>query len=381
VRPGNWAPALASFGVCAYIAGSALPLPWDAPLLILALLGGLALILDYRDLPNSNPVLFALVFVFVTARLLSTALSENIGRSVRLGTAFPPGVLLFVLIAGHFRGVTAIRVLYVTFASIGLGLSSGVLWTAWRTGRLSPFGLVADLGSPIIVVPNDLTLLSVIAPLSLSLVHGAPGRAVRTIAALSLVSSVGAIILARSRVALLTLILSVSLATALIRMRLAIVAGVLLFTVALLGETLLGFPLTAKFLSGDEGRIGLWAAAWAKFLEAPWLGHGPHTFVYTEPGDVIVTWAHNLYLEVLMEQGLVGLLTLAALLGFGLAAAWNTQHAVLGEARYLCSAAFAALIAFCFAAVIESSFSRQWVVITFFALLGTIARLTWAEPI
>jgi len=380
VRPGNWSPALAVFGVCAYIVGSALPLPWDAPLLMLALLGGLALVLDYRDLPNSNPLLFALVFVFLTSRLISTAMSENIARSVSLGTAFPPGVLLFVFIASHFRGLAAIRVLYVTFASIGLGLSSAVLWTAWRSGRLSPFSLVADLGSPIIVVPNDLTLLSVIAPLSLSLVHGAPGRAVRTIAALSLVSSVGATILARSRLALLTLILSVSLATALVRMRLAIVAGILLFTVALVGETLLGFPLTAKFLSGDEGRIRLWAAAWAKFLEAPWLGHGPHTFVYAEPGDVMVTWAHNLYLEVLMEQGLVGLLTLAALLVFGLAAAWNTRQAVLAEARYLCSAAFAALIAFCFAAAIESSFSRQWVVITFFAFLGIIARLSSAEP-
>lgn len=379
--PRSWTQALAPFGVCAYIAGFALPLPWDVPLIVLALLGGLALILDYRDLPNPNALLFALVFVFLISRLISTAVSESFSRSVRLGTGLAPGVLLFVLIAGHFRSPAAIRLLYVTFASIGLGLSSAVLWTAWRSGRLSPVSWVSDLGSPIIVVPNDLTFLSVIAPLSLSLAYRAPRTVVRAIAAVSFASSVGVTALAHSRVAMLTMILSVSLAAARVRIRLGIVFGLFLLTVALVSEALLGFPLTAKFLSGEEGRIGLWAAAWMKFLEAPWLGHGPHTFVYTSADHVTITWAHNLYLELLVEQGLVGLLALAVLLVSGVSAAWNTQRAALSDARHLGSAAFAGLIAFCFAALFESSFLRQWVVITFFALLGVIAQLASAKPI
>jgi hypothetical protein len=77
-------------------------------------------------------------------------------------------------------------------------------------------------------------------------------------------------------------------------------------------------------------------------------------------------------LEVLVDQGLVGLVTFSALLVVGVATAWKTR----GEG----ARAFAALIAFCFAAVLESSFSRRWVVIALFALLGAIARVAITRP-
>ena len=376
----TWAPALAPLGVCAYIAGFVWPLPWNAPLIVLTLLGGLALLLDRHDLPNPNAPLFALVCAFLISRLTSTAVSDNLGRSARLGAAVAFGVLLFVLIASHFRSPMAIWRLYATFAIIGLSLSSAVIWAAWRSGRGSPLSWVTDVGSPIIVVPNDLAFLSVIAPLSLSLACQAPRPVTRAVAAASLVSSMVATALARSRVATLTMVLSVSLAAAAIRLRLGIVCGLSLVGGALLSEILLGFPLAAKFSSGKEFRIGLWAAAWTKFLEAPWLGHGPYTFVYTSADRVTTTWTHNLYLELLVEQGLVGLLAFAVLLGSALWAAWNTRVPTLSEARYLASAAFAGLIAFGFAGLFESSFVRQWVVITFFALLGVTAQLASARP-
>jgi O-antigen ligase len=84
--------------------------------------------------------------------------------------------------------------------------------------------------------------------------------------------------------------------------------------------------------------------------------------------------------RLLVEQGLVGLLTFAVLLGFAVWAAWNPRPATLSEARYLASAAFPGLIAFGFAGLFESSFLRQWVVITFFVLLGVTAQLASAKP-
>jgi O-antigen ligase len=166
----------------------------------------------------------------------------------------------------------------------------------FREGLHDLLSRPTGLGSPIIVVPNDLAFLSVIAPLSLSLACRAARPVARAVAAASLTSSIVATALAHSRVATLTMVLSVSLAAAAIRRRIGIVCGLSLLGVALLSEVFLGFPLAAKFLSGKEVRIGLWAVAWTKFLEAPWLGHGPYTFVCTSADRVTTMWAHNLYL-------------------------------------------------------------------------------------
>jgi hypothetical protein len=75
VKRREWSSALALIAVGAYIVGSALSLPLDVPLVLLALLGGLVLILDRRGLPGSNQLLFALVFAFLTSRLISTVRS------------------------------------------------------------------------------------------------------------------------------------------------------------------------------------------------------------------------------------------------------------------------------------------------------------------
>ena len=138
------------------------------------------------------------------------------------------------------------------------------------------------------------------------------------------------------------------------------------------------------------GRIPLWLSAWKMFLGAPLFGQGPHTFVlfynsYLQNISLpswlfvdhrIVPWAHNLYLEVLAEQGLIGLSALVLLLARGLFIAWNLRQAKSDEIRILGYGAFAALVGFCFAAAIELTFLRQWVLIMMFTLLGLITHLS-----
>ena len=111
------------------------------------------------------------------------------------------------------------------------------------------------------------------------------------------------------------------------------------------------------------------------FLQAPVLGHGPHTFFYTGPDATGMGWPHNLYLELLAEQGIIGFAALVFLLVIGVSAAWHLHQATRSDVRIFGAGALAGLVSFCFAAFLELSLLRQWVVITLFVLLGATAQL------
>jgi O-antigen ligase len=387
-------------GTCAYVAGFALPLRWDLPLLVLALMGALAFASDARRSSSLWSPLTISVLVFLASVAVSTLVSAEIGRSVRLSAALLPGTLLFFLVADHFEGIRHTRLLYLTFSLVALGLASVLLWTVWREGWRAPRTWVSHAGSPLLLVPNDVTFLAVVAPLSWALLVRAPRSAAGLLAALSLLLSVGVMGLLLSGVALLTMLTALMCAAALVRPRLGVACGLGVLILALLVDGCLGFPLVAKFghmwaaesgylWAGESsrlweaesmriwyGRLPIWGAAWARFLQAPVWGHGPHTFVYRAADATSMAWPHNLYLELLAEQGLIGLAALGLLLVAGVSAAWHTLRVARGEARILGAGAFAGLVSFCVAACLELSLLRQWVVIFLFVLLGVIAQLS-----
>lgn len=74
----------------------------------------------------------------------------------------------------------------------------------------------------------------------------------------------------------------------------------------------------------NDVRPRIWAVAWPAFLEAPWLGHGfgreilerKFTMIKPEaPNHPPVTHAHNLFIDMALELGVVGLAALLAVLG------------------------------------------------------------------
>ncbi|MGI6208023.1 MAG: O-antigen ligase family protein [Anaerolineae bacterium] len=148
-----------------------------------------------------------------------------------------------------------------------------------------------------------------------------------------------------SRGAWLGLGVSGVLMAALLRPRLAAAGAVLLIlTSPLWGENLAGSSLAQRALgmSGDVSglnvaqvepnddnwsvveRLAHWQAAWYMFEEDPWLGVGAGNYEAVYPSFALPRWsdplghAHNYYLNVLAETGLVGL---GAYLALG-AAAW-----------------------------------------------------------
>lgn len=391
----NVSPKTMSFGpmgVCAYIAGFALPFPWDIPLLVLTLCSLAAVVYSSSTRGARSALLVFAVTVFLVARISSIVISPDPRRSVMLSTPLVPAALLFVVIAEYFRTVRHTQALYLTFSAVTLTLASMVLWAAFRIGSATAHTRVAEVGSPILVEANDVTLFAMTAPVSLALLQQNPRSGIAFLAGASILASVCAISILQSRTAIATMIASLLCATTLMRIRYRFAFGLAcaltVLVVSLLTDALVGFPLLQKF-SGDwtaSGRVSLWRAAWAMFADAPLFGRGAHTFVLfyqsylTDLGVSIpprlIPWAHNLYLEVLAEQGIVGLTALSLLLFSGLSAAYTTQRATSREIRLFGAGALGALMGFCLAAAVELSFLRHWVVVMLFVLLGLIAHLS-----
>jgi hypothetical protein len=396
----HYVPPFGPIGAYAYIVGFTLPLQGNIPLLGLVLMGGCAAVLGARDgLRPSWTSLGVPMLGFLTATGLSILVSEDVGRSMRLSAALLPAALLFLVIADHFQAVRDVRRLYLTFTAVALGLAVLLLWHVgqrhtWLHGiqQLDMRALMQEVGSPILLVPNDATFLAVIGPLSLVLLVGKPWSPTGGLAALSLLASVCIVVMLRSRTAMLAMVISLACTSALIRPRrrlaFGLACGLTSLFLALLVDWFFAFPLMSKFIRQwyGSGRIALWLATWAMFLDAPWLGHGPHTFVLRyqaylsdlglPSSSVIIPWAHNLYLEVLAEQGIIGFTALGVLLARGLSMAWRTQRAASAEARLLGAGVFGGLIGLCGAAAVELTLLREWVVVMLFTFLGISAYLT-----
>jgi O-antigen ligase len=389
----KWVLLLGPIGVCSYIVGFTLPLKWDIPLMILAVTSIPVSIYGYRkSLFAKNTIITFSLLAFLVSTILSIIMSDDVGRSMRLSVALLPSILLFLLISCHHNNLRYMLSLYFAFTLVGLGLALMLILTSWRNPELGPVGWIAIMPSPILVVPNDITFLAIVAPFSLSLLHLTKHRSIRGLSILFIFLTLCVVCIYHSRIATLTAIVSLTTASLILwshkdSARFSIFL-ILIPMVVILG--CLGFPLAAKFGNGWDPRIAAWLIALLMFLDAPLLGHGPHTFAlfylpYLNSLDLpacltvdtrIFPWAHNLYLEILAEQGIIGLATLIILLASGLTISWKARLSEIRENRVLAAGAFAALAGLCTAAVFEISLLRQWVVVVLFSTLGTISQLS-----
>src|SRR6267143_44407 len=140
------------------------------------------------------------------------------------------------------------------------------------------------------------------------------GAALASVFALAIVPLTHARLTARQRIAIL---LTVSL----------LVCGALVFVPSTSWERLSTIPL--EFSQGTfTGRTVIWTAAWELFRTHPLLGVGANAFRLTvsrilaepiradESGTPQAPAAHNTFLSVLVEQGVIGFALFCALLGF-----------------------------------------------------------------
>jgi O-antigen ligase len=229
--------------------------------------------------------------------------------------------------------------------------------------------------------------IAVVAPSALFLLLCSQTPALRFVGGCSLLATAATVVVLQSRTATLTFALACIVAAWLHRKRRMAVLLLSLGTVAVLVDGLHGFSLLHKFGDVTQRRLPLWWGAWHMFIDAPVLGTGARTFVdhyreylgsfptlsWVQFDPRVIPWAHNLYLEVLAEQGILGLGTLLALfVGAGVVFA-RTKH-MTTLMRSIAVPAAAGLAALAFAGLVELTLLRIWVVVATFLVLGVIAN-------
>lgn len=376
-------------GVCIYIGAFAFPFQFDFPLLLLALFIIINQIQFFKRNTINNSLLVYSVLLFISGSILSIIFSVDVSRSIKLSLPLLPGILLYFSI-NQFNSKKYIHMLYITLSTVGMGLSIVLLLTAINYQNMTPSVWVEKLNCSILVVPNDITFLSIIIPFPITILLLKPRKSIILFISAVIILMIAVPIAFQSRTATLTMLLSIVLTTAFLRPKLLplFILGflALLFTF----DTFYNYSLIFKFKHILDPRIAYWAVALSMFFESPIFGQGPHSFGAFYPGKFydlhlpdwlpfdnrIIHWPHNLYMEVLSGQGLLGIISFILILYFSFVYAMRGLRNNSIETRQLIVAPAAAFISFCFAAFLELSFIRLWVVIIFFVIIGIISNLS-----
>jgi O-antigen ligase len=264
-----------------------------------------------------------------------------------------------------------------------------LLSVAWQDPWAGPIEWTETADMSWFVVRNDVGFFAAVLPLALALALRPSRRGLDVLGAVAVVADVSVVVVYQSRGAAVAALLVLVAWAACVRRRAAIaVVGAALL--AMLGfDAAAGFPLTSRVAETWVTRVHVWLAALQMFLDAPLLGHGPRSFgvLFLDyfgdlplpgwlPSDPRFSpWAHNLWLETLAEQGVVGFGALVLLVALAARTAFGLARARDAETRRLGLGAAVALLAFCVEGLYELSFIRLWVVVVFFSLLGAIAAL------
>jgi O-antigen ligase len=377
------------FGCSAYVVLFALPTKWDISLALLAIVTIASSLFASSNKVGFKHYITVILVLFIVYNIISVFVSSNIRISSAFGLSLLPSLLIYYLINWRFSGLSHIRILYAAFTILALCLSIGLVVTALANSGGNPLVWIEKFPSPIIVVPNDLILLAVIFPFTLCFLRKDARTAFILIAVASLAVSVIAIIAFQSRGAIIALVAGALVYLWLTSRRLSIILVAAILFLALITDAVMGFPLLSKFGQFSDARIPLWIAAWGMFVDAPILGFGPHTYglfyqSYLETARLpefsvveprFTPWPHNLYLEVLAEQGLIGLTILMLLLAAALNRAWKLVQARSHDTRRYGIAALASLLVICLAGLYELTFLRLWLPIILFSILGVISLL------
>ena len=398
------ASTIACVGVCGYLIGVSLPLTpsFDLSLVFLVLLASLAAVMGLKQpkRPSSLAVIPALGFL--VARLLSSMVAAHDLRSLQLLAPFLPALLLFFVLSEWVETQHQIIVIYVSLTVTGFVLATTLLIVSWVSNTADADAWARAIPSPMLVVKNDITVVAVLAPLALAVASLRPRRLVLLIVLGFFASLIIVIVLVQSRTALLTLVVAIVCFTALVgrkkfghRKHLPLLLLGSIVAIAFVVDAVLGFRFVHKAMHDwhGHGRLALWAAALAMFHNAPFLGHGPYSYVLhygthldalelpawivTDPR--VTPWAHNLYLELLAEQGVVGLVSFLVLSGVGISMLTQIIRSRHHDIRCLGAGAGSAFLAFLTAAFFELSFIRVWVTIILFTLFGLLSTMSRTE--
>ncbi len=381
------------FAISLYLLSLTLPFKSYVPLFILSIAGTLLAAWSREECNNLPRSIRYPLIAFLTSAIISSFLSVDIERSFFLNLSFLPALLILFIMC-EINKINLIYALYVVLSGMGMIVSAIALWSFLNVTEKNPSVWIEEMGNPNIIVPNDLMLLSVIVPFSLSLIYSKKlSLTLKILPILSIFLSIWIIIIYQSRGALILSVISIFYTIIFLRSFLFFSFASIIAITILIVNLKHSLPLVSKFSGCWSTRIQYWLAALSMFADAPLLGHGSHTYAtlyntyknkieipdWLIVDDRFTPWAHNLYLEILAEQGILGLTSLITLLIFGFKIAWETCNSYQKEIKILGLGAFLGLSTISMGAIFELSFIRHWVVIMLFSILGIIISLSNKE--
>lgn len=328
---------------------------------------------DRRSMPDAYPLRIP-IFLLLAVSLLSTLFAVDpllsffgsyrraYGALTRL--SFP---LLFLILSA--RLATAERARRLVLAMLA-GSGAIVVLGLLQAAGVDPFGMVTDAPSPVLATlgrPNFVgSYLALLLPLTLAMTMGASQRLERGAYALLFLGQLGVIALTLARGAWLAAAGGLVIygfvrqwPRLALRQRLAVAAVGLCALFVGLGVS--AYALTAAQTGSIAARRTIWSAVWALVRERPWFGHGPDALelvfhrvyppqlVYYHGRDVLVDRAHDLVLDTLVTQGIMGLLAwgmfLGGFLAYGLSSAVRQGGKLDEGERSLLAACLAGVMA------------------------------------
>ncbi len=357
----------------------------DVPLAVLAVASALAFgemeSQPWRRLWRQH----APLLLFLAVAALTTATSRDSLHSLQVQPQLLPALLCYVVIVMFATSLAARQFICMALLCSGLLTAVLMLVSASRIAADDSLAQVKMMGNALLIVPNDVLMLSVIAPLAVG-VAWTGHLWLRLLAALYVVLALLAGAMVGSRQAVLVLILGLVILAAVQRPRWVIPVLLSALAAGVMVDGLMGWRLAGKIAMFP--RTYVWHTAWVMFLDRPWLGQGPGMFrdLYTvflpKAGYVLsaledhrnMPWAHSLYLEQLAERGAGGLLVLLLLLGTALVRVRRLLlAAVAPQERSLSAGILAALLALMASGIAEASLSRLWVTVLMLLLVGLAA--------
>jgi putative inorganic carbon (HCO3(-)) transporter len=398
--------AVTEAGLLVYLltipAGPWLP-TWSRDLALLAVLSGMVLVRipmwsSWRQLP---PFRFLVpMALFALSTLVSTIWSASPPQSLARAAYTPIALVLFF-------AIQEVAVTRAAYGRIGLVLAVDVvlLGVDGVYQFLSGVSLLSDAvpykgritGS--LPHPNDLALIPILAPVSLALLTRSSSIWAKSLILGGFPFAVATVILSQSRNAWLGLAMGLGILLVFSNTRrwavTAAAVAVAVFAFAYwFGLGQVPERVSRIFEATRDPRVALWLVAWKMFIESPLIGKGVHTFrefhlPYLEkidlPAGIIrdpaaIPWAHNLYLEILAERGVLGMV------GFGvpvLAMLVTLKRFLKREAspdsRMAALGLSASLAVFLVLGLFDLTFLKDWVLLVFCVLAGLTARLPMLE--
>jgi O-antigen ligase len=385
---GGFAPALIlAFALAVYLTASVTSLPLALAVLPLVA-GGLMLSLvnseDVDRVRLQHPRLLLALSLFLISLALTTILSYDPHSSLNACMVVFPGLLIAYML-------TQLEDRYCdvfTWGLVGMVFTASVVCIVmFLKSPYSDAGAVFYAGkTPALVVPNDMVLGVIFAPVVIQKIFSQKVLALKAFAVLTLLLLASALYLVKSRICFLT--------------------GVVIFLLYLhhfhrknfLGLLLLSVVafVTVDFVAGlniandlilllrENTRLSVWYAGFISVSQHPVVGYGPSQF-YIAYEQVMATtslpawimidprtvpWAHNMYLDALVERGVIGLFALLFLVYQIYIRLAERSDRSKGSRHYELFAIYAAFIGFLFAGFFELTIQRIWVANGLFIFIG-----------